>query len=263
MTDARGGVPRAGLVTGASSGIGRAMAGMLSSEGYNLTIAARRPEQLEATAAALRDTGVEVAAVPTDVTRPQDIAALVERHRETFDRLDVLVNCAGGGETGIALRDASDELIGAHLDLNLRSYILMTRAALPLLRAAGAEHGKALVVNVGSMAGVRPGPGISCYAAAKAGMIAMTESVQREELHSGVQLTHFSPGMTATALSSWMSNAGIGPEEMVQPEDLAEAMRFLLRTSPTCRVRAIEFTPPGQEEFIERVVAYQETIHAS
>lgn len=252
---------RAAIVTGGSSGIGKAMARTLVEEGYGLTLVARNRARLEAVAAELAAGGAEVQAVPADVSDDDAIVRIVEEHRARFGRLDVLVNCAGGGEAGVSLAAMPTELLDAHLALNLRPAFLTIRAAMPMLTAAGAEHGKALVVNVGSMAGVRPGPGISFYSAAKAGLNAMTESVQLEELAAGIQFTHFSPGMTATGLSEWMADAGIPSTEMVQPNDLAEGLRFLLRTSPNCRVRGIEFTPPKQEEFIATVVAYQQRQH--
>ena len=98
---------------------------------------------------------------------------------------------------------------------------------------------------------------MSFYAAAKAGVNALTESAQAEARSAGIQFTIFSPGFTATPMSQWTRDAGVAPEEMVQPADLAEGLRFLLRTSPTCLVREIEFTPPAQREIIERLVAFR------
>src|SRR5919201_1941178 len=95
------------------------------------------------------------------------------------------------------------------------------------------------------------------YAAANAGVNALTESAQAEARDAGIQFTILSPGFTATPMAAWTAQAGVAPEEMVQPSDLREALRFLLRTSPTCLVREIELTPPAQRDFIERLVAWR------
>jgi NAD(P)-dependent dehydrogenase (short-subunit alcohol dehydrogenase family) len=99
---------------------------------------------------------------------------------------------------------------------------------------------------------------MSFYAAAKAGVNALTESAQAEARSAGIQFTIFTPGFTATPMAAWTRQAGVAPEEMVQPGDLGEGLRFLLRTSRTCHVREIEFVPPAQREIIERLVAMRE-----
>jgi NAD(P)-dependent dehydrogenase (short-subunit alcohol dehydrogenase family) len=99
-------------------------------------------------------------------------------------------------------------------------------------------------------------PGMTFYAAAKAGVNALTEPAQAETRNAGIQFTIFSPGFTATPMAEWTGDAGVAAEEMVQPADLGEGLRFLPRTSPTCLVREIEFAPPAQREIIERLVAH-------
>jgi len=170
----------------------------------------------------------------------------------------VLVNAAADGSGGVPLAKLSTEMLDRHLDVDLRAMFLTIRASLAMLRAAGAEHGKALVVNVSSMAAKGGAPGLSFYAAAKAGVNALTESAQIELRDAGVQLTILSPGFTATPMASWARAAGVQPEEMVQPSDLGEALRFLLRTSTTCLVREIELVPRAQDDIIRRLVAWRQ-----
>jgi NAD(P)-dependent dehydrogenase (short-subunit alcohol dehydrogenase family) len=245
---------RAALVTGGSSGIGKALARVLLEEGHAVTIAGRDEARLAAAAAELGD-GVRT--VAGDVGDEEAVARIVAAHEAAHGRMDALVNAAADGSGGVPLAQLSTEMLDRHLDVDLRGMFFTIRASLPLLTAAGAEHGKALVVNVSSLAAKGGTPGMSFYAAAKAGVNALTESAQAETRTAGIQFTIFSPGFTATPMARWTREAGVAAEEMVQPEDLGEGLRFLLRTSPTCLVREIEFTPPAQREIIERLVAFR------
>jgi NAD(P)-dependent dehydrogenase (short-subunit alcohol dehydrogenase family) len=248
--------PRAALVTGGSSGIGKALARVLGQEGYAVTISGRDEAKLAAAAQELRDEGIAVEPVAVDLADEESIAALVDAHENAFGRMDALVNAAADGSGGVPLARLSTEMLDRHLDVDLRAMFLTIRASLPMLTSAGAEHAKALVVNVSSLAAKGGTPGMSFYAAAKAGVNALTESAQAEARSAGIQFTIFSPGFTATPMSAWAREAGVAAEEMVQPADLGEGLRFLLRTSATCLVREIEFTPPAQREIIERLVAW-------
>jgi NAD(P)-dependent dehydrogenase (short-subunit alcohol dehydrogenase family) len=248
---------RAALVTGGSSGIGKALACVLGQEGYAVTIAGRDEAKLAAAAVELRDEGIVVEPVAAELADEEAIARLVEAHGSAHGRMDALVNAAAHGAGGVPLARMPIELLDRHLDVDLRAMFLTIRAALPMLTDAGAEHGKALVVNVSSMAAKGGTPGMSFYAAAKAGVNALTESAQAEARDAGIQFTILTPGFTATPMSAWTVEAGVAPEEMVQPSDVGEALRFLLRTSPTCLVREIELTPPAQRAIVERLVAWR------
>ena len=229
---------RCALVTGGSSGIGLAIARMLAAEGYGVTVAGRRPEVLDEIAAASDGT---VEAVVADVAREPDVIELVRRHSERFGRLDVLVNSAG-----ISGAEASDSADTAEVDrqlaVNLRAPLLVTREALPLLRAAGAEHGKALVVNLASVSGLEGQPGNTIYSATKAGVISLTQSLQRETAAQGIQATALCPGLVATPMTEDVS---VPHGEMVTVEDVVEAVRFLLRTSRWCLVPEIVLNRRG------------------
>src|SRR5919202_6438627 len=143
---------RAAIVTGASRGIGLALAEALAEEGYGLTISARKPDSLEQTADSLRGKGFDVEHVAGNMADEEAIRAVVARHRERFGRLDVLVNNAGVG-IGAAETDHRTQYVDLQVDVNLRAIILFYRECTELLRAAGAEHGNALVVNLSSIAG--------------------------------------------------------------------------------------------------------------
>ena len=137
---------RAAIVTGASSGIGLAIARMLGEEGYGVTMAARRPEQLEGAVAELAGAGFDVHGVAANVSDEEEIEKVVAAHRERYGRLDVLVNNAGVG-IGAPLAEIQTKRLDMQLDIDLRSIVLFYRECVELLRAAGAEHRNALVVN--------------------------------------------------------------------------------------------------------------------
>ncbi len=213
---------KAALVTGGSSGIGLAIARMLRDEGYGVTLAARNRERLEAAATELGAEGV-----PGNVASEDDCERIVAGHRARFERLDVLVNSAG---VGVAAR--IEELETKHwdlqLDVNLRGAFLMTRFGLPLLKKS-----RGIVVNLSSIAGTVPAPGLAAYGAAKAGLISLTQSLNAEHGGDGVRATAICPGFVDTPMAAW---AGLQSDEMIQPEDCAEVVRALLRLSPRARI---------------------------
>ena len=213
---------RSALVTGGSSGIGLAIARVLGDEGYELTLGSRTREKVRAAAAEL---GAQ--AVAADVSKEEDCARLVAAHRERFGGLDVLVNSAGIG-VGARIEELETKHLDLQLGVNLRGLFLVTRAALPLLKAS-----RGLVVNLASIAGTTPAPGLAAYGAAKAGVISFTRSLNAEVEGDGVRATALCPGFVATPMAEW---TGIPGEQMIQPEDCAEVVRLLLRLSPYTRI---------------------------
>ncbi len=234
---------RAALVTGGSSGIGLAISRALAEDGYAVTISARRPEKLEQAVRPLADDGFEVAAVAANVASEDEVKALVAGHRERFGRLDVLVNNAGVG-IGSAIEEVETKKLDMQLDVNLRSYIIAMREAMRMLKEAGAEHGKALIVNTASIAGKGGQGWLAVYSATKAGVIGLTQATQMEVGKDGVQVTALCPGFVDTPMTEWVKGQ-VKPEEMIQPEDLAETVRLLLRTSRYCLIPEVVFARPG------------------
>jgi NAD(P)-dependent dehydrogenase (short-subunit alcohol dehydrogenase family) len=238
---------RAALVTGGSSGIGLAIARALGQDGYGITLSARRPDKLEAAAQGLRDEGLDVHAVPANMADEEEIRKLAESHRERFGRLDVLVNNAGIG-IGNAVADTPTKKLDLQLDVNLRAVYLMARECIPMLKEAGAEHGKALIANTASMAGKRGQGWLSAYSATKFGVVGLSQGLHKEVSSEGIQVTALCPGFVATDMTDWIEDQ-IPKDEMIQPEDIAEAVRFVLRTSPHCVVPEIPFVRPGDNDF--------------
>ena len=235
---------RAAIVTGASRGIGRAIAATLAAEGYDLTIAARQPETLEQAADALRDNGSEIQSVAANLSGEEAIQEVVRRHRDRFGRLDVLVNNAGVG-IGAAAGEHQTKHVDLQLDVNLRSIILFYRECLEMLRQSGAEHRSALVINLSSIAAKSPQPWLSVYSATKAAVVAYTRAMNRELNGDGVKSVAFCPGFVDTDMTDFIKDQ-IPAEEMLRPSDISEAVLFLLRVSPSCVVPEIVFGRAGE-----------------
>lgn len=212
----------AALVTGGSSGIGLAIARMLRDEGFELTLVSRRPERVEAAAAELG-----AAAVAANVADADDCERVIAEHRERFGRLDVLVNSAGIGIGG-RVEDLPAKQLDLQLGVNLRGLFLVTQAAIPLLRESSGW-----IVNLASIAGTVPTPGLATYGATKAAVISLTRSLNEELDGDGVRAIALCPGFVDTPMAQW---SGIEPDEMIRPEDCAEVVRMCLRLSPHARI---------------------------
>jgi NAD(P)-dependent dehydrogenase (short-subunit alcohol dehydrogenase family) len=222
----------AALVTGGSSGIGLAIARLLRDDGYDLTLASRTKEKVEGVAAELGALAVEA-----NVVRDEDCERLVGEHVDRFGRLDVLVNSAGVGVAG-NVEQLTAKQWDLQLNVNLRGAFLVTRAAIPQLRSS-----RGLVVNLASIAGTVPVPGLAAYGAAKAALISLTHSLNRELEDDGVRVCAICPGFVDTPMASW---TGLAAEEMIQPEDCAEIVRMLLRLSPKARVPQVVIERLGE-----------------
>ena len=235
---------RAAIVTGASRGIGYALAKVLADAGYAVTLSARKPESLEQAAEALRGEGARVELVAANLADEDSVRAVVDRHRDTFGRLDVLVNNAGVG-VGAAAGEHRTKYVDMQLDVNLRAIVLFYRECADLLRAAGAEHKNALVVNMASMAGKSPQPWLSVYSATKAAVVAYTSAMNKELNGAGVKSVAFCPGFVDTDMSEFVKES-IPAEEMIKTSDIAEALQFVLRLSPSCVIPEIAFQRAGE-----------------
>lgn len=210
------------LVTGGSSGIGLAIARMLSGEGFDLTLASRTTEKIEAAAAQ-----IGAHAVTADLGKEDDCIRVVAEHKERFGGMDVLVNSAGIGIAG-SVESLQTKHIDLQLNINLRGLLLVSREAIPLLKQS-----KGWIVNLASIAGTTPTPGLTVYGATKAAVIALTRSQNAELDGDGVRAIAICPGFVATRMADW---SGLTADEMIQPEDCAEIVRMCLRLSSRARI---------------------------
>lgn len=235
---------RAAIVTGASSGIGFEIARMLGEEGYALTLAARRPEKLEAAAEELGGAGYEVQHVAGNLGDEDVVRQVAAAHRDRYGRCDVLVNNAGVG-MGQPLGEIEARKLDIQLATNLRSIVLFYRECLEMLKAAGAEHRRAIVINTSSISGKRGQPWLSVYSATKAGVVAFTEAMNKELNSEGIKSTALCPAFVATPMTSFLEGQ-VEREDMIQTTDIAEIVRVLLKQSPACIVPEVQFVRPGE-----------------
>jgi NAD(P)-dependent dehydrogenase (short-subunit alcohol dehydrogenase family) len=225
---------RSALITGGSSGIGLAIARMLREEGFELTLASRTKEKIEAAAAEL---GAH--AVAADVAQEADCIRVVAEHNERYGGLDVLVNSAGIGIAG-TVESLQAKHVDLQLGINLRGLLLVTREAIPLLKES-----QGWVVNLASIAGTTPTPGLTVYGATKAAVIALTRSMNAELDGDGVRAIAICPGFVDTPMAEW---SGLAGHEMIQPDDCAEVVRMCLRLSPRARIPQVVIERVGSSE---------------
>jgi len=220
------------LVTGGSSGIGLAIARILREEGYDLTLASRTKEKIEAAAGELGATPIAA-----DMSKEDDCVRVVAEHVDRFGGLEVLVNSAGIGIAG-TVESLQTKHIDLQLGVNLRGLLIVSREAIPHLKRS-----KGWIVNLASIAGTTSTPGLTVYGATKAAVIALTRSQNAELDADGVRAIAICPGFVDTPMAQW---SGLGHEEMIQPEDCAEIVRMCLRLSPRARIPQV---------VVERVVS--------
>jgi 3-oxoacyl-[acyl-carrier protein] reductase len=247
VTDTVPAVPRmTALVTGASRGIGQAIAVRLAAEGYDLTISARTADGLGETVQAVQNHGRRVLAQPADMADEEQVAALAEAHIQQFGQLNVLVLAAGVGIAG-ELADYPLRRLDTQLAVNLKGPLLLVQRLLPALRgtAASFPDAAARIIAVASITGVVSEPGLAAYGATKAALISLCESISVAESRNGVTATAISPGYVDTDMASWVRDQ-VNPAGMINRADVAELAMALCRLSRNAVVPHIVVTRPGR-----------------
>lgn len=211
------------IVTGASRGIGKAIALRLAREGFDLVLAARTEADLAGVAAECEAGGAEAVAVPTDVSREEDVRRLFETTLRGPGRVDVLVNNAGIGVYGpVAGTTLSDyERVMA---VNVRGSFLCSREAMRVMVPAGGG----IIVNVSSVVGIRGYPDQGAYTASKHAVVGLSKVLAEEGREAGVRVHVVCPGGVATDLVA-DARPDIRPEELLQPEDVADLVAYLIK----------------------------------
>jgi NADP-dependent 3-hydroxy acid dehydrogenase YdfG len=221
------------LVVGGSGGIGQAVARGCVADGVGVTLVARRQDRLDQACATLDGgDGVRVLPVVADAGRRSAMDRAIEAHERAHGGLDVVVVAAGGGRPGRAAETSVGDLAKA-LERDLHVPWQVLRASIAPLRETAARKGVARFVVVGSVAGLTPVPGFAAYSAAKAALRSLVLAVEHDEADAGVRATVIEPGYVATSLTESIE---IPADEMLEPDDVAQAVRFLLRLSPQASV---------------------------
>ncbi|MFF4161200.1 SDR family NAD(P)-dependent oxidoreductase [Streptomyces sp. NPDC001678] len=242
----------AALVTGASSGIGAAIALALARQGAGLALVARRAERLERLAATIRGEGGTCAVLPADLSEDARARDAVEDAVRSLGRLDVVVNSAGYVARG-AVEEGDPEQWRRMVDLNFTAVLNIARAALPHLVGAAADgrRGVADLVNISSVAGRIVRKNNSVYSATKHAVCVFSEALRQELTGRAVRVGVVEPGLTATEMTAgndWEPVApGMPREAWLRADDIARAVVFMVTQPPHAAVNEIMVRPTAQE----------------
>ncbi|PYX82485.1 MAG: short-chain dehydrogenase [Acidobacteria bacterium] len=210
-----------GVITGAGSGIGAAIARRLAELGAVAVVCGRSRTTLEATAQSIQKAGGNAEVAPCDVTDLAAVEAIARHVERKFERLDVLVNNAGVGGFGMPLHTLPPDSWDLVLNTNLRGVYYSIRSFAPIMIRARSGH----IVNISSIAGKNALPNGAAYAASKWGLNGLTYSVAEELRAHHIRVSVICPGSTHTELSP---HAGKDPGKMLQPEDVAHVVEMLV-----------------------------------
>lgn len=230
------------LVTGASSGLGRAVALHFAARGYTVCALARSREKLAALAEAAKADGHRIVPCPADVRHAEEVESAVARCLEECGAIDVLVNNAG---INPKREPTNPELIDRVIDTNLKGAMYTTFAVLPAMQAAGGGH----VVNIASIAGVDvlPRGSDGLYGASKHGLVAFSELVGKKYRSAGIRVTALCPGGIDTPLWNQHNPYPFDTEEMIRPEEVAELIEYVLAQPRRTLFKSVVFVPAVEE----------------
>ncbi|QRM55084.1 SDR family oxidoreductase [Sinorhizobium sp. BG8] len=236
------------VITGASSGLGEAAARMLATKGAKLVLGARRADRIDALAASIVAGGGNAVAKATDVTKLEDVQALVDLAVTTFGRVDVILNNAGlmpSSMLGLLKVEDWDRMI----DVNLKGVLYGIAAVLPKMQAQKSGH----IINVSSVSGHKVTPGTAVYAATKHGVRVITEGLRQEVAADNIRTTILSPGAVATELPDSVTHAETAAaikefyKIAIPAESFARMVAFAIEQPEDVAVNEILFRPTAQE----------------
>jgi NAD(P)-dependent dehydrogenase (short-subunit alcohol dehydrogenase family) len=233
------------MVTGASRGIGRAIAERLAADGWNLLLSARRGAGLDDAVARMPGAAAGVRAVAADMSASADVEALARACTESAGELDLLVLAAGVGAAG-PVEGYPLHRLDRQFAVNVRAPFQLVSLLLPALRAAAARRPErgARVVAISSITGQAAEPGLAAYGATKSALTLLCETITAEEGDNGVLATAIAPGYVDTDMTTWM-HGSIPPDQMMKTSDIAEVAMAITRLSPRAAVPAVIMTRPG------------------
>jgi NAD(P)-dependent dehydrogenase (short-subunit alcohol dehydrogenase family) len=218
------------IVTGAGSGIGKAVALALLKEGYSVVLAGRRKERLEQTVQE-SGAGARALAVPTDIRNPEAVRALFARTKETFGRLDLLFNNAGANTPAIPTEELDYEIWKAVVDTNLTGAFLCTQQAIKLMKAQDPRGGR--IINNGSISAYTPRPNSAAYTATKHAILGLTKSISLDCRKYDIACGQIDIGNAATELTERMAkgvpqaNGTMAVEPRMDVQHVANAVVYM------------------------------------
>ena len=232
---------RYALVTGAGSGIGRAVSLALQGAGYSVALAGRRAAELERTSALASPTGGAMLPVPTDVGDPKAVRALFARVKAEFGRLDLLFNNAGAGAPGIPMEDLTYEQWSTVVAVNLTGAFLCAQEAIRLMKAQNPRGGR--IINNGSISAHVPRPNSAPYTATKHAITGLTRCISLDGRKYGIACGQIDIGNAATEMTERMT-AGVPqadgttrPEPRMDVQDVARAVLYMAGLPLTANVQ--------------------------
>lgn len=226
------------VITGASKGIGRAIAFAFAAVGAKVVLAARTRETLEQVTTELRESGAEALAVPTDVTNVDAVKQLIQRTLDAYQRVDILINNAGIGHFGPVV-DFDPDAWDAVLNSNLKAVYLCAKYALPSML----EQGSGQIINVLSIAAKVAFQASSAYCAAKAGALALTKVLASEVRQQNIRVTAVLPGSVHTPFWDGVPEHP-DFEQMLTPEHVAGTVVSVCQQPPGMVTEEIVVMPP-------------------
>ena len=219
------------LVTGAGSGIGRAVSLALQENGWAVVLAGRRAAELEKTAAQARPSDARMLVVPTDVGKPEAVRALFEKTKEAFVRLDLLFNNAGSGAPGIPMEDLTFDQWKAVVDVNLTGAFLCAQEAIKIMKAQNPRGGR--IINNGSISAYAPRPNSAPYTATKHAITGLTKCISLDGRKYDIACGQIDIGNAATELTERMAagiiqaNGTIMPEPRLNLKHVSDAVLYM------------------------------------
>ncbi|MEN0527855.1 SDR family oxidoreductase [Staphylococcus aureus] len=221
------------VVTGAGSGIGKAIATLLHEEGAKVVLAGRNKDKLQNVANQLAQDSVKV--VPTDVTNKEEVDELMKIAQQTFGGLDIVINSAGQMLSS-KITDYQVDEWDSMIDVNIKGTLYTAQAALPTMLEQSSGH----LINIASISGFEVTKSSTIYSATKAAVHTITQGLEKELAKTGVKVTSISPGMVDTAIT-----AAYNPSDRkkLDPQDIAEAVLYALTQPKHVNVNEITVRP--------------------
>jgi NAD(P)-dependent dehydrogenase (short-subunit alcohol dehydrogenase family) len=222
---------RTALVTGAGTGVGRAVALALLKDGYRVALAGRRREMLEETASQAGAAAKNALVVPTDVGKPDQVQALFARIKDRFGRIDVLFNNAGGNAPGVPFEDLPFEKWQSVVDVNLTGMFLCAQAAFRMMKDQSPRGGR--IINNGSISAHTPRPGSAPYTATKHGVTGLTKTISLDGRNYDIACGQVDIGNAVSPMTERMAqgvmqaNGTRAPEPRMDPAHVGNAVVFM------------------------------------